>query len=297
MENGKTFAALNIYSSHQDAFDNSEVKLLSELASDVAFGVMALRTQIARLRAEKDVLTLNKELEQRVIERTRLLESANKELEAFSYSVSHDLRAPLRSIDGFSQAILEDYSGKMEEECRSYLNRIRAASQRMAQLIDDILKLSRVTRVEMHSDSVDLSGICLSVAAELQKTANERKVEFVIKPGITVKGDSRLLHIAFENLLGNAWKFTSKREGARIEFGSMQKDGQPAYFIRDNGVGYDMAYSDKLFRAFQRLHTESEFPGTGIGLATVQRIINRHGGLVWSEGKIDEGAVFYLTLQ
>lgn len=297
VDNGNTFGALNIYSDRPDAFAGSETRLLSELAADISFGVNALRTKFARHKAEEEVFQLNRELENRVAERTMLLEAANKELEAFSYSVSHDLRAPLRGIDGFSHAILEDYSEKMEEGCRNYLNRIRAASQRMAQLIDDMLKLSRVTRSEMHNETVDLSGICRSIAGELMKIQPGRSIEFVIAPDITVKGDSRLLHIAFENLLGNAWKFTGKKGNARIEFGSAHEDGHVKYFIRDNGVGYDMAYADKLFGAFQRLHSADEFPGTGIGLATVQRIVNRHGGRVWAEGRVDGGAVFYFTLQ
>jgi len=239
---------------------------------------------------------LNADLERRVIERTARLEALNRELEAFSYSVSHDLRAPLRSIDGFSQSLLEDYAGRLDDTGRDYLCRVRAASQRMAQLIDDLLNLSRITRAEIYREEVDLSALARSIVAELQKSQPERPVEFTIAPGLAAEGDARLLRIALENLLNNAWKFTSKHPAARIEFGAMEQEGQTVYFIRDDGAGFDMAYADKLFGAFQRLHTASEFPGTGIGLATVQRIIHRHGGCVWARGEVERGATFYFTL-
>lgn len=225
------------------------------------------------------------------------LEAANKELEAFSYSVSHDLRAPLRSIDGFSQALLEDYADKLDEHGKGYLRRVRAASQKMAQLIDDMLKLSRVTRAELSREEVNLSALVQEVAAGLRLAQPSRKVDVTVASGLRARGDSKLLYIALENLLGNAWKFTGKRSsGARIEFGITEHNGGSAYFVRDNGVGFDMAYVDKLFGAFQRLHGSNEFPGTGIGLATVQRVINKHGGKVWAEGEVEKGATFYFTL-
>lgn len=224
------------------------------------------------------------------------LEVANKELESFSYSVSHDLRAPLRSIDGFSQALLEDYMDKLDEEGKDHLQRVRAATQRMAELIDDMLNLSRMTRSEMRLEAVNLSAVAQTIAAELQRSQPERQVEFVIAEGVAANGDSGLLKVALENLIGNAWKFTGKHSDAKIEFGITQHNGNSAYFVRDNGSGFDMAYAGKLFGAFQRLHDAREFPGTGIGLATVQRVVHRHGGQVWAESEVEKGATFYFTL-
>jgi len=224
------------------------------------------------------------------------LAAVNKELESFSYSVSHDLRAPLRSIDGFSQALVEDYPDKLDEQGKDYLQRVRSSTQRMGELIDDLLKLSRVTRSEIKLEMVNLSTLAQSIATEVQKTQPERQVEFVITPGLSAKGDEHLLRLLLENLLGNAWKFTAKHPQARIAFGSTRVDGKQVFFVRDDGAGFDMTYADKLFAPFQRLHSASEFPGIGIGLATAQRIINRHGGRVWAEGEIEKGATFYFTL-
>ena len=245
---------------------------------------------------EKDLRKANEELEQRVAERTTQLEAANKELEAFSYSVSHDLRAPLRAIDGFSQALLEDCSDKLDREGKDYLDRICAGSHRMAQLIDDLLNLSRVTRSAIGRGQVNLSALAESIVAELRKTEPERRVNCEIAERLTTDGDERLLRVALENLLGNAWKFTGKCEQPKVEFGFVQNNGSSAYFVRDNGAGFDMAYADKLFGPFQRLHAMTEFKGTGIGLATVQRIVHRHGGRVWAEAQIGRGATFYFTL-
>lgn len=256
----------------------------------LTLGLGALALVITRLRR------VSVELEDQVTRRTTQLAAANKELEAFSYSVSHDLRAPLRSIDGFSRALLDDYAPQLDDTGKDYLNRVRASTQRMGQLIDDMLMLSRVTRSEMNLDTVNLSALAQTVVDELQQEYPERFVEFVCTPGMMVRGDARLLKIVLENLLGNAWKFTSKREHAHIEFGVMHQVGASVYFVRDNGAGFDMAYVGKLFSAFQRLHAMTEFPGTGVGLATVQRIIHRHGGEAWAEGEIDKGATFYFTL-
>jgi signal transduction histidine kinase len=236
------------------------------------------------------------ELEERVAQRTAELAAVNKELEAFAYSVSHDLRAPLRSMDGFSQALLEDYADRLDEEGQDYLRRVRAASQRMAELIDDLLKLSRITRGEIRHERVDLSALARAIAGELARCNPERQVEFVITPGLVARGDARLMQVVLENLLDNAWKFTSRHDRARIEFGAQRANGQTVYFVRDDGAGFDMAYADRLFGPFQRLHAMTEFEGNGIGLATVQRVIGRHGGRIWAEGAVEQGAAFYFTL-
>jgi signal transduction histidine kinase len=236
-------------------------------------------------------------LERRVEERTRELAAANQELEAFSYSVSHDLRAPLRAIDGFSKALLEDYPGQvLDEQGRHYLERIRAGTQRMAELIDALLHLARVTRAELVRRPVDVSRLAHAVAAELARRDPSRTVEVRIEEGLMTEADVHLVTIVLENLMGNAWKFTSRRAGARIEVGGAAVDGTRAYYVRDNGAGFDMQYADRLFGVFQRLHAASEFQGTGIGLATVHRIIVRHGGRIWAESTVGQGATFYFTL-
>jgi light-regulated signal transduction histidine kinase (bacteriophytochrome) len=244
-----------------------------------------------------DDITEKKKLERDVVKARDVAEASNKELEAFSYSVSHDLRAPLRGIDGFSEALLDDYRDKLDATGKNYLERIRAGTQRMGSLIDDMLKLSRVSRAELKRESIDLSEMVQAILLTVRQNNPARDVKVSIQKDIIIDGDRHLLEIALTNLIDNAWKFTGKTKNARIEFGTLLKDGKPVMFIRDNGVGFDMAYVGKLFGAFQRLHTIAEFPGTGIGLATVQRVIHRHGGKVWAESEVGKGATFYFTLK
>jgi signal transduction histidine kinase len=270
--------------------------LLSGLAiSLMLFGVTWM---LAHSRIQAEHVGLQLEATNRDLEETnRELEGANSELEAFSYSVSHDLRSPLRSIEGFAQILLEDHAQGLDEEARSYLRRVRAASRRMALLIDDLLDLSRVTRSSLTRQMVDLSALAREIAAEIEKSQPDRRVRFVIADGLAVRGDPRLLRVLLENLLGNAFKFTQREREATIEFGAVTRDGGVAYYVRDNGVGFDEAYATKLFGAFQRLHGSEDFEGTGIGLATVQRIVQRHGGKAWAEGAVGKGATFYFTLR
>ncbi len=240
---------------------------------------------------------MNQQLEQRVRDRTAELEAANRELEAFAYSVSHDLRSPLRGINGWSAALEEDCGDQLDPHGRAYLSRLRAESQRMGELIDGLLQLSRIGRQPMKAEAVDLAEVARKIATRLEEQNPDRRIEFAIgQQGTVVSGDPRLLEIALTNLLENAVKFTGPREVARIEFGCEPEGSQPVYYVRDNGVGFDMEYVGTLFGAFQRLHRASEFPGTGIGLATVQRVIRRHGGRVWAEAKMGEGAVFRFTI-
>jgi light-regulated signal transduction histidine kinase (bacteriophytochrome) len=249
-----------------------------------------LRTRAGQMEAEVVLRA------QEVQEANRQLRIANEELDAFSYSVSHDLRAPLRSIDGFSQILLEDYHDKLDEQGQKYLRTVRESSQQMAQLIDDLLNLSRVSRTEIRKETVDLSRMADTIVESLRTTQPEHSADCEIEHGMLAQGDPHLLKVVLDNLLGNAWKYSSKRARARIEFGRMKENGRVTYFVRDNGAGFDMAYAHKLFGVFQRLHAVSEFPGTGIGLATVQRIIHRHGGQVWAEGQVEQGATVYFTL-
>jgi signal transduction histidine kinase len=263
------------------------------LASGVALSLLLFGITWLLVRSRTRAESASKDLE----EVNRELESANKELEAFSYSVSHDLRAPLRSIDGFSRILVEDYADRLDEEGVDFLGRVRAASRHMDTLIDDLLDLSRVSRGPLRRKVIDLSALARGIIHELEASQPERKVRFIAEEGIVAFGDANLMALALENLLGNAFKFTGKEDEATIEFGAIsQRGGGVVYYVRDNGAGFDPRYADKLFGAFQRLHGPEEFEGTGIGLATVQRIVHRHGGRVWAEGKVGEGATFYFTL-
>ncbi|WP_439621016.1 sensor histidine kinase [Gemmata sp.] len=259
--------------------------------------LLAIEDVTERVRAREELHRLNRGLEDRVAQRTAQLEAATKEMEAFSYSVSHDLRAPLRALDGFSDELLRSYPGKvLDDRGQHYLRRLRSGTQRMGQLIDDMLLLSRLNRGELRREGVDLTAVAGEVAAELRAREPARQVTFDIEPGLSAAGDAGLLRVALENLLGNAWKFTSKAPAATVAVGRTATANGPAFFVRDDGAGFDMAHADKLFGAFQRLHSEREFPGNGVGLAIVQRAVNRHGGRVWAEGRPGAGATFYFTI-
>ena len=303
MVNERPVGVMIAHNYERRAFSGQQVALLRLFAGQIAPALEAARLHLeseGRRRraeqAEEQVRALNAELERRVHERTAELEAANQELEAFCYSVSHDLRAPLRSMDGFCQVLFEDYGERLDDRAVGYLQRVRAASQRMAQLIDDLLQLSRITRTEMQRQRVDLSQVARAIAADLVAREPEREVSFRIADGLQAVGDARLLRVALENLLGNAWKFTSKHATGQIELGRTERDGQAVFFVSDDGAGFDMAYSDKLFGPFQRLHGTTEFEGTGIGLATVQRIVSRHGGQIWAEAEVERGARFSFSL-
>lgn len=267
-----------------------------EFAASVADHVSLALEASARRRAMEEIGKLNEELEQRVRDRTRDLEAAIRELEAFSSSVSHDLRSPLRAIEGFSQALREDHASGLTQDAQLLLERIQHATRRMAQLIDDLLGLARVSRSELRREDVDLTAMTSSIFERLRQENPDRNPAFVVIPDARAHADPRLIRVVLENLLSNAWKFTGKTSEARIEFGAMEEEGRKVYYVRDNGAGFDMAYASRLFKPFERLHQMTEFDGTGIGLATVHRIIERHGGRVWAEGVPDRGATIYFTL-
>jgi light-regulated signal transduction histidine kinase (bacteriophytochrome)/HAMP domain-containing protein len=264
---------------------------------EVAVLVSAFNDMLAQIQARDRSLQESYDLlDERVQTRTAELHALNKELEAFCYSVSHDLRSPLRTIDGFSLALLEDHGEHLPGDAQDHLHRIRAATQRMGVLIDDLLNLSRITRTNLHTETVDMSGLARTVVAELAAMQPGRQVETSIEDHMTANADARLVRLVYDNLIGNAWKFTSREPAARIDVGTANRGGVQTFFVSDNGAGFDPAYTDRLFGVFQRLHAMTDFPGTGVGLAIVDRIVQRHGGRVWADGAVGRGATFYFTL-
>jgi PAS domain S-box-containing protein len=284
-DNGEIMGTLSFGTKSRETFSDDDLSLMKAVADQVAIAM-------DRIRHEREI--------ERIAAQSRLraeqLAAANKELESFSYSVSHDLRAPIRAMKGFSDILLEDYADKIDSQGQDFLKRIVSGVDKANELIDDMLSLSRISRQEMVLQEIDLGLLAESIVNELRQDKPERKVKAIIGKELKTHGDERLLKIALANLIGNAWKYTGKIEQARMEIGSTTKDGRMVFFVRDNGAGFDMAYAGKLFMPFQRLHSDMQFPGTGIGLAIVERVVKRHGGEIWAEGEVGKGAVFYFTL-
>ena len=294
---GRVWGALVLASSLAGVFDTEETRLLDELAGEIGRGIETLRLRAEKQAAQEALLNMMDELERRVEDRTRDLEATNRDLQSFSYSVSHDLRAPLRSIDGFAHALDEECGSVLTGNCRVHLERIRVAAQRMGGLIEDMIRLAQISSLEMRTTTVDLSALAASIGTELAATEPQRQLRLTVAPGLIVRGDPGLLRALMQNLMENAWKYTARTPRAEIEFGLMSlPTGEQAYFVRDNGAGFDMAFAERLFRPFSRLHRTEDYAGSGIGLATVARIVTRHGGRVWAEAEKNKGASFHFVL-
>lgn len=268
-----------------------------DLKTAVHTSLKTIRSMLQERPENEEISELTQQVERLLTEQTERLETINRDLEAFNYSVAHDLCAPLKRICGFTRELQQQYAGRLDLEGMDYLERIYKSSQHMNELIEALLQLSQLSYLSLKREVVDLSQIAGETAQELRQGTPERKVEFAIQPRIRTFGDANLLEIVMRNLLRNAWKFTSRREQALIEFGARETGSEKTCFVRDNGIGFDMANAERMFHAFQRLHNSADFPGNGIGLTTVQRIITRHGGRIWAEGEVDRGATFYFTLQ
>jgi PAS domain S-box-containing protein len=297
IKTGKFVGGLSVHSAAPRAWTPQEMRLLEQTAERTWAALERAKAERAARQADAEIRRLNDELEKRVVTRTAQLDAANKELESFAYSISHDLRAPLRAIDGFSAMVLEDAADKLGEDDREHLQRARAGAQRMAVLIDELLGLSRAGRQEMVLEDVDLSAMAAEVFDELREAQPERRVETVVAPGMRAEADAALLRAILANLLSNSWKFTSRHETARIEVGVTDGGGERVFYVRDDGAGFDAASATHLFGAFQRMHNVDQFEGDGIGLATVERLVTRHGGQVWAEAEVEKGATFYFTLR